>query len=82
LKSLDNLNEKSPKSVSRCPTKCNYESLTVWIGLFGVFVGLTIASVIFVVAFVLLSKLQIHKFDKQNNTTNFKLNNPTSGANK
>ncbi len=83
MKNLDNLNEKTPKQVSKCPTKCNYESLTMWISLFGVFVGLTIASVVFVVAFVLFSKLQIHKFDKQKNTTNLNLNSPTiSGPSK
>jgi len=49
---------------ARCPTKCETGSLTSWISLFGLFIGLNVASVIFIVAFVIISKLQILKFDK------------------
>lgn len=62
------VNEQFPKRESKCPNKCSYESLVVWMSLFGLFIGLTIATVIFVVAFVLISKWQIHKFDKKSNS--------------
>ena len=57
----------------KCPVKCDKESLTVWISLFGVLTGLTVASIIFIIAYVVFSKLQYRKFDKK--ITNG--NNPT-----
>ena len=49
----------------KCPEKCKQETLTVWIALFGVLMGLTVASILFVAAFVVFSKIQYRKFDKK-----------------
>ena len=49
----------------KCPEKCDKSSLTVWISLFGVLVGLTVASILFIVAYVLFSKMQYKKLDKR-----------------
>ncbi len=63
-KPVQNPNAMPLKEV-KCPEKCKQETLTVWIALFGVLMGLTVASIIFIAAFVIFSKIQYRKFDKK-----------------
>jgi hypothetical protein len=50
---------------ARCPDRCKNDWLTVWISLFGVFIGLTLASIAFIAAYVLFTKVQYKKMEKK-----------------
>lgn len=49
----------------KCPQKCDQNSLTVWISLFGALMGLTLVTVIFVSIYLIFSKIQYRNLTKK-----------------
>lgn len=54
--------------VAKCGIKCESSGLTVWISLFSVLIGLTLATIGFFAAYVLFIKVQLQKYEKKVST--------------
>ena len=48
-----------------CPKICEEKPLILWRSLYGVFMGLTLATLIFLIAYTVLLKVQFNKFNQK-----------------
>jgi len=51
--------------MNKCPDSCSLNALVIWQSLFGCFIGLTLVSIVFVVSFTIVSKIQYQQYDEK-----------------